>query len=138
MANSGTPIDTAKLRLARQRKGWTVRDVSQRCRELGTPVDFGAYSRYERGLTDPGPGRLLAIAQALDLTVDELLLPEKAPGNAMEDVSTEDLTDEGLLLMVFRTLMGATQEEVADLHAQMVTTGAATLAELVMPQECAV
>lgn len=62
------------MRLARLRKGWTVRDVSQRCRELGTPVDFSLYSRYERGPTYPGPGRLAAIAAALDLDVEDLLL----------------------------------------------------------------
>ena len=68
-------MDTEKLRRARLRKGWTVRDVSSRCEELGTPVAFGLIAYYERGDGFPTAPKLLVIAKALDVEVDDLLLP---------------------------------------------------------------
>ncbi len=76
MANNGLAVDRQKMRLARQNKGWTVRDVSRRCEELGTRVHFSLYAKYERGPTRPGIGRLYAIATALDLKVEDLLLEQ--------------------------------------------------------------
>lgn len=70
---TGQRIDTALLRLARLRKGWTLRDVSQRCEALGTKVAYAQIGMYERDEISPTPKTLLALATALDLTVDELL-----------------------------------------------------------------
>jgi transcriptional regulator with XRE-family HTH domain len=71
----GQAVNTDELRRARLRKGWTLRDVESRCAELGTPVDNGNVSKYERGEVQPVPRTLLVIAQALDVDVDSLLLP---------------------------------------------------------------
>jgi transcriptional regulator with XRE-family HTH domain len=70
---AGQRIDTGLLLRARLRKGWTLRDVSQRCEDLGTKVAFAQISQYERDVVSPTPRTLLVLAQALDLTVDELL-----------------------------------------------------------------
>lgn len=78
----GVPIDVEKLRRARLRKGWTTRDISGRCAELGTPVPYGTYAYYERGAALPPPRRLLVIAQALEVEVDDLLLPARGNGSA--------------------------------------------------------
>ena len=71
----GIAIDRERLRLARLRKGWTLTQVSDRCRELGTPVDYGNYRRYELGTIRPGAPALRVIAEALDLDVADLALP---------------------------------------------------------------
>jgi len=81
MAN-GQRINTALMYRARMRKGWTLRQVSERCEELGTPVDHGNLARYEHGQIRPVPRTLLVIARALDLTVDELLAEDDANGSA--------------------------------------------------------
>lgn len=73
-------IDAEKLKRARLRKGWTLRDLSARCKELGTPVDFGSIARWERGANGPNPDVLPVVALALDGNVDDFLLPAK--GNA--------------------------------------------------------
>jgi transcriptional regulator with XRE-family HTH domain len=66
-------LNTDELQRARLSKGWTLRDVTSRTEELGTPVDFGNLARYERGEMQPSPRTLLVLAQALDREVDELL-----------------------------------------------------------------
>jgi len=74
---TGQRINTALLRRARLRKGWTLRDVSARCDDLKTPVSFALIAMYERDEVSPTPKNLRAVAIALDLTVDELLdVPE--------------------------------------------------------------
>jgi len=70
------------MRKERLRKGWTVRDVATRSAELGMPVSFSNYSRCERGTIRPLPRTVLAIARALDLEVDDLLLSENGRGAA--------------------------------------------------------
>ena len=58
---------------ARLRKGWTQRQVSERCKELGREVNNSNLSKYERGEYAPSPPFLAVLAQALDLTVDDLI-----------------------------------------------------------------
>lgn len=58
---------------ARLRKGWTQRQVQARTKELGREVNESNLSKYERGVFCPRPPFLAAIAEALDLTVDELI-----------------------------------------------------------------
>jgi transcriptional regulator with XRE-family HTH domain len=61
---------------ARLRKGWTQREVAQRCAELGQPYDDTQISKIERGKIDrPTPLRLRALALALDLDITDLLTP---------------------------------------------------------------
>lgn len=82
--SQGVKVNHHLLKRARLRKGWSVREVSKRCEEIGietgsgVKVDFGNVSRYERGRVLPVPQTLFVLAQALDLTVDELL-DEKEP-----------------------------------------------------------
>lgn len=73
MGQTGVAVNTELLRLARIRKGWTLRDVTARTKELGREIDFGNLSRYERGERDPRPWVVKTLADALDVTVDELV-----------------------------------------------------------------
>lgn len=62
------------LERSRRRQGLTLGDVAARCHALGDMgVDEIALSRYERGILRPNPRRLPVIAEALGLTVDDLL-----------------------------------------------------------------
>jgi transcriptional regulator with XRE-family HTH domain len=67
------------LERERRRQGLTLADLARRCHERGDKnVDETALSRYERGEVRPGPNRLLILAQALGVTVDDLLAEEIA------------------------------------------------------------
>jgi transcriptional regulator with XRE-family HTH domain len=61
--------------LARVRRGWTQRDVSRRCSELGREVSDSNLSKYERGEFCPSPPTLAVIAKALEIPVDDLITP---------------------------------------------------------------
>jgi transcriptional regulator with XRE-family HTH domain len=78
--SNGLPINSAELMRARARKGWTLRQVTERCAELDREikVDHGNLARYEKGLIRPTPRVLLVLAQALDLSTDDLLMPPTA------------------------------------------------------------
>ena len=73
MSNNGVAVNTQLLRLARLRKGWSLRDVADRTEQLGKRVDHGNIARYEHGQIRPNPRALALVAEALDLTVDELI-----------------------------------------------------------------
>ena len=72
------PVNGRRMQRARLRKGWTLRDLSGRCSELGRPIDFGNIAAYERGDHTPNPGTLLILARALDVDVDDLLAADAA------------------------------------------------------------
>lgn len=57
----------------RIRKGWTQRDVAQRCAALGRKISDSNLSKYERGECSPSPATLAVLAEALDLEVDDLI-----------------------------------------------------------------
>jgi transcriptional regulator with XRE-family HTH domain len=84
MARPKNPaIDYRLLERERHRKGLTLSALADRCRELDKDssvesLDDCALSRYERGISRPGRKRLQVIAEALDLTEDDLLAPESA------------------------------------------------------------
>lgn len=71
-------IDTEKLRLARLRAGLTMRAVSRQAEALGKKVDFGNYSRYERGDRRPYPRAAAAIAEVLGVDIADLLKKDAA------------------------------------------------------------
>jgi transcriptional regulator with XRE-family HTH domain len=71
-------IDTAKLRLARLRAGLSCRGVARRAEELGRKVDFGNYSRYERGDRRPYPHTAAALAEVLGVDIADLLKDDAA------------------------------------------------------------
>ena len=73
--NGGVPFRAEVLREARQRKGWTLREVSNRTEKLGRRVDHGNYAKYESGeLTGALPSTLEVLAKALDVDINELVL----------------------------------------------------------------
>lgn len=78
-------LDRQLLERERRRHGLTLGDLAKKVRDtartLGDEfecVDESAMSRYERGESRPGPKRLRNIAQALGLTVDDLLAEKLA------------------------------------------------------------
>ena len=56
------------LKAIRKQRGLTLRDVGDL-----TGIDFNTISRYERGVLTPNSKTVLKIAQALNVTTDELL-----------------------------------------------------------------
>ena len=74
MPNNSTAITISGqvILRGRLRKGMTLRDLSARCGELGAPIDYSFLSRIERGLSQPTPRVLPALAAALGLSVDDL------------------------------------------------------------------
>ena len=74
MPNNSTAITISGqvILRGRLRKGMTLRDLSARCRSLGAPIDYSFLSRIERGLSQPTPRVLPALAEALGIEVDDL------------------------------------------------------------------
>ena len=56
------------LKVIRKQRGLTLREVGDL-----TGIDFNTISRYERGVLTPNSKTVLKIAQALNVTTDELL-----------------------------------------------------------------
>lgn len=77
MANNWVLADTDRMYKERVRRGWTSRDVARRARERGLRLDFSTYARIESGATRPMLRSVHAIATALDLEVEDLLMPEE-------------------------------------------------------------
>lgn len=98
----------ARIRIARERKGWSQTDLANK---LG--VKPQAVGQWESGLTMPRNKRLPHIADALDVSHDWLVT-----GKA-EDVNTTLSTQEAALVELFR---GLTEEQrgiaVRSLEAQ--------------------
>ncbi len=61
----------------RDRRGWTLRELAQR-----SGVDVGALSRIERGERDPTATTVVAIADALEVSIDELFGRAQGPSEA--------------------------------------------------------
>jgi transcriptional regulator with XRE-family HTH domain len=60
----------ARLKLARKKAGLSLRDLSE---ALGSRVSAQAIGKYERGEMMPSSGTLLALAKALDVSLDYLM-----------------------------------------------------------------
>ena len=80
MPNNSTAITISGqvILRGRLRKGMTLRDLSARCGELGAPIDYSFLSRIERGLSQPTPRVLPALAEALGIEVDDLFTTSTA------------------------------------------------------------
>lgn len=52
---------------ARLRKGLTLRQLADACREAGTSVDHGQLGRIERGEASPRPGLRATLAEVLGI-----------------------------------------------------------------------
>src|SRR5579863_7578399 len=69
-------VPNMQLKLARERKGWSQEDVGQ---EIGT--DAFTVSRWERGVTMPGPHFRQKLCALFDMSVVELgLVRREQPG----------------------------------------------------------
>ena len=74
-------LDPDALKLARQRKGWTQRDLAEECERLGTKIDRGNIGRAENGKQGAiGPRKFPVLAAALGIDISEILTarPESA------------------------------------------------------------
>ena len=74
---AGITINGRAIQLERLRKGLTLRDLAARCAEHGCAVEPSVLSRTERG-SQPSPRLLPALAAALGLDVDDLLVIDDA------------------------------------------------------------
>lgn len=67
----------AALRAARERKGWTQEDLAREANERsgGAHLEYSPWlvNHCEAGLYDPHGSLLIALADALGVTTDELL-----------------------------------------------------------------
>lgn len=77
MAN-GVNINGEALRMARYRKGWTLRDAEDATAAVGTRIDHTKIFRYENEERRPWPSTLKTLADALEVTVDELVATPSA------------------------------------------------------------
>lgn len=55
------------------RQGLTLRDLTDRCEQAGERISHTVLARWETGEFGPTPRRLLVLARALNITVDDLL-----------------------------------------------------------------
>jgi transcriptional regulator with XRE-family HTH domain len=55
------------LRQQRIARGWSLREVEERCRSYGRPIPFTTLAKVERGRIDPGLRRLAALFKVYDL-----------------------------------------------------------------------
>jgi len=63
-----------RLRKARIDKGMTQTDLGEVCRDrYGNPATHSTISQYEKGLTTPTVENLMAMARALEVSIDWLL-----------------------------------------------------------------
>lgn len=70
------PFDAAASRAARERAGFNIQGLADRCREVGYPVHASYLGKIERGLYRPSAPLLKALAQALGVEIDDLLTGE--------------------------------------------------------------
>lgn len=62
----------SRMERARLRKGWTLRQLADRCAAAGQSADHSNLSRIERGDVAPRPALRAVLAQVLDMAIDDL------------------------------------------------------------------
>jgi len=70
------------IRMGRLRLGMTQRALSDKTHELGDRADWSNIARAEQRNYGIGPAKLLVIAKALNVEVDDLLTVEELPAVA--------------------------------------------------------
>jgi DNA-binding transcriptional regulator YiaG len=73
------PFDGRRAREQRERKGLTLADLEARCERAGRKITVSTLSRWETGVFGPTAARLMVLAAALDVDVDDLLTPNEDP-----------------------------------------------------------
>jgi transcriptional regulator with XRE-family HTH domain len=77
-AHLSLPYSREKLRDLRERRGLTCSGLARRCTENGHRVSAQHVARIEAGPWMPSAPLLKAIADAMDVTVDDLLDHDRA------------------------------------------------------------
>ena len=90
-----------RLKLARKRAGLSLRDLEER---LNRQVSAQAIGKYERGEMMPGSPVLIALVQALDVSIGYLMSPMRASLNGVE----------------FRKKAGTTAQDRARVEAEVL------------------
>jgi transcriptional regulator with XRE-family HTH domain len=72
------PFSAEALRETRERAGFTLVEVAKRCKQAGHPVHSSTLGKIESSKHLPSPRLLVALTNALDVTVDDLLDQTKA------------------------------------------------------------
>lgn len=62
---------TTRCKAQRLRRGLTLRELAQLCRDEGAPVDFSHLSQIERGRAVPRPRLRAVLARVLELDVED-------------------------------------------------------------------
>lgn len=62
---------STSFRSERLRRGWTLQQIEEMCRDEGTPITYTQLSRIERGKATPRPALRAVLARLLDLDVAE-------------------------------------------------------------------
>jgi transcriptional regulator with XRE-family HTH domain len=73
MASRGEAFSGNRLRLCRLRAGLLQRELAERCTTLGVTVTQPLISHWESARSGPLPPTLKVLAEALGVTVDDLL-----------------------------------------------------------------
>ncbi|WP_327144366.1 DEAD/DEAH box helicase family protein [Nocardia sp. NBC_01327] len=73
-----------RLRELRQSHGLTLNQLADRLTELGRPIDLSALAKIEKGQRRVDVDDLVALALALDVSPNWLLLPDSASSNRVE------------------------------------------------------
>lgn len=72
------PFSRIRLTEIREKKGLSITALAARCTEQGHAVSRAAIGHIENNLNGPSPELLAALAQALEVPVDDLLDPVAA------------------------------------------------------------
>jgi transcriptional regulator with XRE-family HTH domain len=73
---------TSRVKQQRLRHGMTQQDLAEKCRAAGVSVDESHISRIERGIYTPRPRLRAALANLLDLDVEEIGLQGCEPSRS--------------------------------------------------------
>lgn len=73
MASITEAFSGARLRDIRERAGLYQHDIAARLKDRGIPAHQSVVSQWENGRQAPMVGTLKALAEVLDVTVDDLL-----------------------------------------------------------------
>ncbi|GIH26000.1 hypothetical protein Aph01nite_43100 [Acrocarpospora phusangensis] len=68
-------FDGSRARETRERQGLTIANLADRCEQAGQRIHHTTIYRWENGTFWPTAPRLKALAEALGVSIDDLLIP---------------------------------------------------------------